>query len=389
MSVVFQNPGVIDLDVIRLMGVNVKTGTNPIGHFGTGLKYAIAILLRTGHTITLEADEKKYVFNTREELIRGKPFSLIYMNNERLAFTTELGKEWEVWQAYRELRSNVIDEGGKTLWQARGDTVGQTRITVSGSPIEETHKNSKTIFLETEPLDATSRLEVHPGANRYLYYRGIRVAELDKPSLLTYNILEATQLTEDRTLAGPFTAIYRIRIDLPKLRNVELLETALSSTESCFERDMTFLTALSEVSDEFFNVEAKYVTNLKCNASARDMYERKTRAITKWESITLTKTEREQLAHAWLLLADSNCTLNPGHLMVVESLGGGILGTFSQNDGKVIVSRQLFDLGPVAMAGVIYRHWMEKVHSITMGSPSAESFLLQRMFSYINSKVKS
>jgi hypothetical protein len=48
--VVFENPGEIDAAAIRTFGVSVKEGENPIGFFGTGLKYAIAILLRTGHT---------------------------------------------------------------------------------------------------------------------------------------------------------------------------------------------------------------------------------------------------------------------------------------------------------------------------------------------------
>lgn len=51
--ILFQNPGEIDLLSIASFGVSVKEGENPIGFFGTGLKYAIAVLLRTGHRITV------------------------------------------------------------------------------------------------------------------------------------------------------------------------------------------------------------------------------------------------------------------------------------------------------------------------------------------------
>ena len=46
--IVFENPGEIDIRSISTFGVSVKEGDNPIGFFGTGLKYAIVVLLRTG-----------------------------------------------------------------------------------------------------------------------------------------------------------------------------------------------------------------------------------------------------------------------------------------------------------------------------------------------------
>ena len=56
MTVYFANAGLIDLDVIRIMGVSVKTKDNPIGYFGTGLKFALSTLLRSGHKVTLLRD---------------------------------------------------------------------------------------------------------------------------------------------------------------------------------------------------------------------------------------------------------------------------------------------------------------------------------------------
>lgn len=38
MTVYFANSGLIDLDVIRVMGVSIKRRANPIGYFGTGDK---------------------------------------------------------------------------------------------------------------------------------------------------------------------------------------------------------------------------------------------------------------------------------------------------------------------------------------------------------------
>src|ERR1700676_327969 len=104
--VVFENPGEIDAAAIRTFGVSVKEGENPIGFFGTGLKYAIAVLLRTGHQVTVTAGLDRYEFGILSETVRGKEFGFVSMNGQRLGFTTELGKVWELWAAYREIACN-------------------------------------------------------------------------------------------------------------------------------------------------------------------------------------------------------------------------------------------------------------------------------------------
>ena len=70
--------------------------------FGTGLKYAIAIILRHGELSLYFRRVNKYSFNTAKETIRDKEFDIIYMNEVPLSFTTEQGKTWEMWQAVRD-----------------------------------------------------------------------------------------------------------------------------------------------------------------------------------------------------------------------------------------------------------------------------------------------
>lgn len=72
MAIYFSNPGHIELDTIRTMGVSVKEGENPIGYFGTGLKYAIATLLRTDHIISLRANGETIQFRTKPKETRGQ-----------------------------------------------------------------------------------------------------------------------------------------------------------------------------------------------------------------------------------------------------------------------------------------------------------------------------
>jgi hypothetical protein len=69
---VFSNPGEIDIRAATIIGVNVKQGNTPIGYFGTGLKYAIAGIIRLGGTIEIWSGETNYFFTGRKETIRGK-----------------------------------------------------------------------------------------------------------------------------------------------------------------------------------------------------------------------------------------------------------------------------------------------------------------------------
>ncbi|WP_217468779.1 hypothetical protein, partial [Staphylococcus aureus] len=113
--IIFRNKGVIDPKSITTFGVSSKENPGAIGFFGTGLKYAIAILLREGCDITIHAGKRKLEFGIKRDRVRVDDFNVVTMNNRRLGFTTEVGKTWEVWQAFRELYCNTMDERGEVF----------------------------------------------------------------------------------------------------------------------------------------------------------------------------------------------------------------------------------------------------------------------------------
>lgn len=224
MTIYFANKGTIDLDTIRTMGVSVKVNDNPIGYFGTGIKYAIATLLRTGHTVSLFTNGETVQFRLREKEIRGKKFELVFMDDEQLAFTSELGKNWEVWQAYRELASNTMDEGGSISGRfVEADTV----FAVDGPEIGKAHDERNKIFLHSEPWLIADGVEVHRGKSHWLYYRGVRVQRLLKASRFTYN------LTVDcRPHQRPLGVEPRVRGLLRAERGVSRRDHEVSGTRS-------------------------------------------------------------------------------------------------------------------------------------------------------------
>ena len=94
--IVFENKGELDIRAIKTFGVNSKDNpASAIGYFGTGLKYALAILLRAKHVVTIITGGKKYTFGVVTSKIRNYSFDIVTMNGEELGFTTELGKDWD------------------------------------------------------------------------------------------------------------------------------------------------------------------------------------------------------------------------------------------------------------------------------------------------------
>jgi hypothetical protein len=205
--ILFTNPGEIDPRLITTLGVNVKDSDSPIGFFGTGLKYAIAVLLREGQEITISSGLRKFSFEVKEEEVRGKSFGFIFMKEGEgtahpLGFTTELGKNWNLSNAYRELFSNAKDEGGEIFVENFTlPSEGITAICVEGEAFKEVHENRSDFLLEKSepPIFSSSYIEVFSGASKAIFYRGIAVSFPSLPTTLTYNILERLDLTEDRT----------------------------------------------------------------------------------------------------------------------------------------------------------------------------------------------
>jgi hypothetical protein len=223
--VVFQTPGLIPLESFTTFGVNAKPmSTSPFGYFGTGLKYAIAVLLRTGHKVVLWRGNDKYTFYVRQQDFRGKGFDFVRMKKERwlpsflawagpkyeqLPFTTELGKNWELWQAFRELESNTRDENGQTfVTEQLGPPmhgVDTTQFCVYGSRFEDEFHDRERHFL---PDGLSQRedvgIQVIDRPSRHIYYRGVRIMDLKEEAEYTYNFLQTVELTEDRTAKYPY-----------------------------------------------------------------------------------------------------------------------------------------------------------------------------------------
>lgn len=259
--IVFENPGAIDIRAAITLGVSVKIGENPLGVFGTGLKNSIAVILREGGKITIFSGRTKHEFTTARRKIRGQAFKVIVHNGQELQLTTDYGKFWQPWQAFRELYSNVLDEGGSARFVEDGERIkgepGTTRIYVEGAGMDDLLRNKSDIFLEGEPLFRIPGVDVYAGESNLVYYRGLRAHEIKERSRFTYNLTRHTDLTEDRTIKYGILVPGWITKAIVECDNAELIEAALTAKDG-FESTFDYKDAASaKISKTFLRVASR------------------------------------------------------------------------------------------------------------------------------------
>lgn len=256
---VFHTSTEIPIESFTTFGVHAKPNTdNPLGHFGTGLKYAVAIILRKGGTIRLVVAGVEYEFYTAKSDFRGKQIEKIRMRKRKglnpwrsieLAFTTELGKNWDLWQAYRELESNTRDENGTSGLEGLQHPKSGTTIEVTCTGFDDTAQLVNEVFLDEKgPLVFDNRvLSIYDSPSKYIYYRGVRVHEMQYPARMTYDFKKYhVTLSEDRSAMNVYDLFSKISVVMVQdIQDPKILYKALNKSdrkdENTFEgHDLSF-----------------------------------------------------------------------------------------------------------------------------------------------------
>lgn len=378
MTVYFGNAGVIDLATIRVMGVSVKTNENPIGYFGTGLKFAIATLLRTGHKIVLRAGGEKYRFGIREEVIRGETFQRVYMNDEPLPFTTDLGRNWEVWQAYRELHSNTLDERGEiTNTPFSADTLFE----VTGAEIQKCFNERHTIFVQGTPICGSADVDVYRGTSHYVYYRGVRAGVLPEPTAFTYNVKRSMELTEDRTIKSQWTLEWILSTCLPTIDCEELAVGIMKGGKS-WDQNLAYNNS-SHQSPAFRRVLSSRRSDANLAPALRRLVESNDQAEGVFPEVDPTADEISVFREAFAILEYMECDLDRYEVTLVETLGPNVMGLYHKGRDHIYVAREAVMQGDRFLAATLYEEWLHKRHRLEDETRSMQTYLINRLISYV------
>lgn len=360
--IVFRNQGLIDLTAVRTLGVSVKE-EGAIGYFGTGVKFALATILRGGGSVTLYRGKTEHRFSVAEKEVRGKPFQVVTLDGEELGFTTALGRDWLPWMAFRELACNAIDEGGR--YYAEQYEVGaiaddETVFVVDSEEFEDAYHNRGDILLETPPVYANDIIEIRPGVSDYVYYRGVRVGTIGRPTAHTYNILRKLDLTEDRTIRYSWEATDHLERGLVRCDRDDLLLPALSCGERFAEHHFSFREH-QRPSAAFLKVAAGLRGRLDNIANANPSAMALARLMSladlgPAESVTLHPVEQDRFDRARQFLSTAGYDVGRYPITIVEDLGEGVYGLAKEN--RIFIAKAAFQKGTKEVASTLLEEFV-------------------------------
>jgi hypothetical protein len=381
--VIFENDGEIDPRLISSFGVNVKEGEGAIGFFGTGLKYALAILLRSKHRVTIQSGRETFAFDTQPTTIRGKQFDFVAMNRQPLGFTTEVGKTWKMWMAYRELFCNCQDEGGRVYESADAPepVSGKTRVLVEGEEFVSVRRNHGRYFVTGSPLWEGDTVAIHEGRGTNHFFRGVAVAPVPEgQSLYRYNFKSGVDLTEDRTAKDAWMLDYFAAFAILNCDDAEIIRTVVTAPKGTSEHEMKFDSNSNPPGESFLRVVGDLVRAKWAfiNPTAIRAYEKHARTKLEPERASLDEIETKMLGKAVEFCRRFGFDL-ANEIVPVENIGPGVLG-MARND-RIYVAREAFNMGTKVVAGTLIEEHIHLRYSLPDCSRAMQEHLLNRLVS--------
>lgn len=389
-TILFTNPGEIDPRSISSFGVSVKESENPIGFFGTGLKYAIAVLLRTGHRVTIMSGLSVIRFDLDAQTIRGKEFQFITMAVDdgapvSMGYTTELGKKWEVWMAYREISCNGKDEGGteQAVDYCPDPEAGVSKFIVSGAEFAKAYGDRHLYILQDKAAFTVENTEVRRRPGMQFYYRGVRVHGHGRPGVFTYNQLGSVELTEDRTLKYQSQAESCIRNAILHSDEESFIRECVTAPDSTMEGALDYHGWGIAPSETFLRVVGECMNDrmLKVNQTAARLWRETTRQKFDPPEIGLTKVQLMSLSRALDFCGKIGYPIRDAYpIKVVESLGDGGLGLAL--DGTIFIAEAVFHMGGTKqLASTLIEEYLHLRHGWEDFSRAMQNHLFEKMIS--------
>lgn len=277
----FYTPTKLSLLDITTMGDSVKRNdATKIGQFDSGLKYALAILKRNGCEINVDVDNICYGIETKTINQGGKQKEVLTILEYNLdkdfekvqaehitGFSLQLGYNWEIWMAFRELYSNMLDEGGVCSgMKFEEKEIFTVKTTINIEPSKECqeiwHNRESFLLLDRTPITTLdSGCEVYENEKGYaqIFKQGILVWE-DKEvvSKFVYNITNGV-LDERRILNDPYSIKRDIANAILRCKDTSFLRRIISDKEiEC---------------DFFEDISGYYTVSDEANKIATEVYD--------------------------------------------------------------------------------------------------------------------
>lgn len=211
-----KNTGEIDPKSLILLGASSKRGdSSKIGMFGSGNKFSLAYLLRNKYEVSIYAGERHIPIELAREDFRDNSYSVVVIDGQKTSITTEFGKDWQLWQAIREIYCNSIDEGGHSLEYVNSISpkAGETHFYIRNraeiqsfvGKFDEYFSEHKKVLFEC----GDGKIIEKTGDKMNLYRKGVRCFDTEKNSVFDYDLSEI-DIDENRIAKYPWMIPSRI-----------------------------------------------------------------------------------------------------------------------------------------------------------------------------------
>jgi hypothetical protein len=401
---IYSNSGTLDLRALTVMGMNAKTSEGAIGYFGTGLKYAIATLKRYDCDIHIsDGAGNAWTVESRPTTFRGQEFKELVLEPTSegepivLPFTTDLGKDWELWMALREIESNMRDEGGNYCTaenlHPQHDIV---HIAIRGAAYNTcVIRERETIFFDlvTMGRDVTKvgAIEFLPTVSPYLYVNGIRATILGDHGL-TVNVNKAGMLSEDRMVKGMFAyeqavrnttlsfSLDQWRFFIQYVKNMDFLPLTIMMAEL---KSLASAELKKEAhTDLRVPIEVYEVLRTRRDLgggmyydSLMDSYDFYL-ASKRHESL---EGNRDMLGRAINLLQSFCYDIEREEIVVQKTLGVDVMGYYRSDTKKIYLAEEVFNRGQTFLNAVLLEEVLHKVYGFHDETRSFQSHLMHAL----------
>jgi len=255
-----QNDGEIDINGLHLMGISTKREEDKIGFFGSGNKYAIALLLREKIPFKIFSGKKKIEVTSQPVMFRGQLFDQILINGEKTSLTTAMGPDWETWFAVREIYCNAQDEGGAKIEVCQKITPSKGKTTVFIALTKKLsaffHDINRYILVSQSPKMTINteygKVDIYNGGDEFICYRkGIRIyPENSRKCLYNYNFSNI-DINESRVYKYEHQIKERIASALTNCEDREIILNYLRNWKGNFEEYLHWEKEGGYVTDSF------------------------------------------------------------------------------------------------------------------------------------------
>lgn len=398
--VVFENPGVLDIRALTVMGLHAKPGNdNAYGEFGTGLKYAMAVLARHKAYVRIQTGNgDEYIIQSGVTSFRDRDFNelrLVHVGTTKpivLPYTTIYGKNWKLWQVLRELECNARDEGGSIKFadnyselEPEDNTV---RIIVDCDEFYRTVQEERpSMFFNSDDSTLVTNSEHYTGPvvvaakpSNYLYAQGLRVYDLSYASVFTYNMTTRVSLTEDRTLMYYFNYANDVAQWLMKGASYEQIIKVLSEEGSYEWNSVSDYIALNRCNDEvrraideLFRKGKNLPTNIM-----RQCYEAAIQDEMK-STYRASKSQKETLTRAIDVAKSMGYGVDDYEIAIVKRVTNGTLGTALRDTNKILITELAFEMGFECVVGTLIEEWLHLARNMDDCSRQMQDWLLRQL----------